>query len=132
MRFESFINALDIGQCEDQLQRQAIFDLALFLIMVDGVIEESETHFMQQWLDSIPWSCPTPKEEYYHATALKCQEAINADQVEDFIAHRARQLIDPEMRQQAITLVKGIANADGVLDAREAQAIDILKQELAD
>lgn len=126
MRFESFISALDLGHCEDQIQREALFDLALMLVMIDGVVTESETEFMQNWLDSIPWTADETKEQYYLSAANKCYAAIEQNDEEDFIAHRATQLVDKDMKHQAITLAKDIANVDGQLDPKELAAIEQL------
>ncbi len=128
MRFESFIQALDMGKCEDQLQRQALFDLALLFVLIDGVVTDSEVTFMQQWLDSIPWNSELDRDEYYAAAEQKCLEAINCNEIEDFIAHRAKQLIDLSMKQQALQLANDISHVDGELDEKEAAAIGYLKK----
>lgn len=128
MRFESFIQALDMGRCEDQLQRQALFDLALLFVLIDGVVTDSEVEFMHKWLDSIPWNSELKRDDYYTATEQKCLEAINSDEIEDFIAHRAKQLIDLSMKQQALQLANDIAHVDGELDDREASAISHLQR----
>jgi uncharacterized tellurite resistance protein B-like protein len=126
MRFESFIQALDMGQCEDQQQRQALFDLALFLIAADGVISQSETDFMHGWLDSLEWNSTTSKDDYYTASFAKCQNAIANNGVEDYLAHRACLLVDKHIKAQAMSLVRDIAHVDGKLDDSEAHAISIL------
>jgi tellurite resistance protein len=123
MRFESFISALDMGHCEDQLQREALFDLALMFVMVDGVVTESETEFMQDWLKTISWTSDDTKEQYYLSAAQKCFVAIEQDDVDDFIAHRATQLVDKSIKKQAIKLAKDIAQVDGQLDPKELAAI---------
>jgi tellurite resistance protein len=126
MRFDNFISALDMGQCQDQMQRQALFDIALLFVVVDGVVDDSEVAFMKHWLDTIPWSSPTTKDEYYANTLSKCQHATDNDGIEDFILHRANQLVDKEMRQQALKLAEDIAHADGEVDAKEKYALDFL------
>ena len=126
MRFDSFIQALDMGRCEDQQQRQALFDLALFLIAADGVITPTEENFMHNWLASLEWNSDTSKEVYYLASLTKCQDAIATNSIEDFLAHRAKQLVDNDIKQQAMNLVRDIAEVDGNLDDSEAHAIDIL------
>jgi tellurite resistance protein len=126
MRFESFIQALDMGQCEDQQQRQALFDLALLLIAADGVISQSEIDFMHGWLNSLEWNSAISQDDYYSASLAKCQNAIANNGVEDFLAHRARLLVDKHIKEQAMKLVRDIAHVDGTLDDTESQAISIL------
>lgn len=130
MKFDSFIQSLDMGHCHDQKQREALFDLVLFLIVADGVITEQETQFMRKWLGTIEWSADVSKEEYYTTTLLKCYAAIKTNTVDDYLTHRAKLLIDADMKQQAMQLVREVALADGELDAAEQQAIDMLSEVL--
>jgi uncharacterized tellurite resistance protein B-like protein len=130
MKFDSFIQSIDMGHCQDQQQREALFDLVLFLIVADGVITEQETEFMRKWLDTIEWTADVSKEEYYSTTLLKCYAAIKSNTVDDFLTHRAKLLIDSDMKQQAMKLVREVAIADGDLDDAEQQAINLLSEVL--
>lgn len=130
MKFDAFIQSMDMGHCHDQKQREALFDLVLFLIVADGVISEQETQFMRQWLGSIEWTAEVSKEDYYTTTLLKCYAAIKTNTVDDYLIHRAKLLIDSDMKQQAMSLVRQVAMADGELDDSEQQAINVLSAEL--
>lgn len=130
MKFDSFIKSMDMGHCHDQKQREALFDLVLFLIVADGVITEQETQFMRQWLGSIEWTADVSKEDYYTTTLLKCYAAIKTNTVDDYLIHRAKLLIDKDMKQQAMKLVREVAIADGELDDTEQHAINVLSAEL--
>jgi uncharacterized tellurite resistance protein B-like protein len=130
MKFDSFIQSIDMGHCQDQQQREAMFDLVLFLIVADGVITEQESEFMHQWLGTIEWSADVSKEEYYTTTLLKCYAAIKTKTVDDYLTHRAKLLIDKDIKQQAMKLVREVAIADGELDAAEQQAINLLSDVL--
>jgi uncharacterized tellurite resistance protein B-like protein len=130
MKFDSFIQSIDMGHCQDQQQREALFDLVLFLIVADGVITEQETQFMRQWLGKIEWTADVSKEEYYTTSLLKCYAAIKTNTVDDYLTHRAKLLIDKDMKQQAMQLVRDVAIADGELDDAEQQAINLLSEVL--
>jgi uncharacterized tellurite resistance protein B-like protein len=130
MKFDSFIQSIDMGHCQDQQQREALFDLVLFLIVADGVITEQETEFMRNWLDTIEWSAEVTKEEYYRTTLIKCYAAIKTNNADDYLTHRAKLLIDTDMKQQAMKLVREVAIADGELDDAEQQAINLLSEVL--
>lgn len=127
MQFHRFLDALDMGQCQDQQQREALFDIALLFVAVDGVIEQSEVDAIHQWLDTISWTGEMGRHQYYEAAQSKCLQAIRNNETEDFLRHRAKQLIDNSLKQQAVVLAETIANADGELDARELQALNILR-----
>ena len=130
MKFDSFIQSIDMGHCQDQQQREALFDLVLFLIVADGVITEQETQFMRNWLDTIEWTADVTKDEYYTTTLLKCYAAIKTNTVDDYLTHRAKLLIDNDMKQQAMKLVREVSIADGELDDAEQQAINLLSEVL--
>lgn len=132
MKFEQFLNSLDIGHCEDQQQREALFDLVLLFVIIDGVVAYSEMTFMKDWLATIKWNNELSKDEYYDITLKKCQDAQDNDMVEDFIAHRCKLLVDPHMKEQALKLAKDIVMVDGELDDKEAKALAFLEQELGD
>lgn len=131
MRFESFLRALDMGHCEDQQQRQALLDLALLFVAIDGEITDSETQFMKDWLSTLPWSSEVNIIEYERTALQKCLEAIENDSVENLIAHHSSLLVDQHMRDQALKLADDIANVDGHLDEEEKKAIDLLKSYLS-
>ena len=40
MKFDSLIQSIDMGHCQDHQQREASFGLVLFLIVADGVNSE--------------------------------------------------------------------------------------------
>lgn len=132
MRFDDFITALDLGQCKDQIQRQALFDIALMFVMVDGVVDDSEQTFMQKWLKKLDWKHELSIEDYYTTVEGKIQYAIDNDQVEDFLAHRTRLLTDPWMKSQAVQLAEDISHADGELVQAEKQALDFILERLQD
>ncbi|MFT4941052.1 MAG: putative tellurite resistance protein B-like protein [Paraglaciecola sp.] len=128
MRFDRFIQTLDMGKCEDQLQRQALFDLVLFLVVVDGVITDSEADFMHKWLETLEWNSVITKDDYYNTTLIKCYDAIEKNTAEDFLTHRAKQLVDQEIKKEAMKLVRDIASVDGELDKSEKKSIAILSE----
>tara|TARA_B110000908_G_C9794991_1_gene246060 strand:- start:3 stop:401 length:399 start_codon:yes stop_codon:yes gene_type:complete len=130
MKFDSFIQSIDMGHCQDQQQREALFDLVLYLIVADGVITEQETRLMRKWLDTIKWNSDVTKKEYYTTVLLKCYAAINTSKGDDYLTHRAKLLIDDDMKQQAMQLVRSVAIADGELDAAEEKAINVLSEVL--
>ncbi|XOV79476.1 MAG: TerB family tellurite resistance protein [Aestuariibacter sp.] len=130
MRFEQYLRSLDMGRCEDQLQRQALLDLAVLFMAIDGDIKDSEERVLKEWLDTIPWSSETTVLEYHQRSVEKALHALESDDVEDYIGHHAGLLIDADTKQQALHLAEAIANADDELDNTEANAIAILRSAL--
>jgi uncharacterized tellurite resistance protein B-like protein len=85
---------------------------------------------MRKWLDTIEWTADLTKQEYYTTTLLKCYAAIKTNTADDYLTHRAKLLIDSDMKQQAMKLVREVAIADGELDDAEQQAINLLSEVL--
>lgn len=130
MRFEQFLNALDMGQCVDKMQCQAIYDMALMLVMIDGETDERELSLMASWLEDQSWKGDIPGAEYFETVKSKCEAALDTDTADDFITHRVSQLVDEDMQTKALTLAEAIANADGHLHDKELAAIELIKSSL--
>jgi uncharacterized tellurite resistance protein B-like protein len=128
MNFEKLLNHFDMGVCVDQQQREALVDLVILFVEIDGVVDERELKFTQNWLESLTWTSSQSPASYLKEVSLKCKTAINSNQVNDFIRHRASHIIDRSAQEQAIKLAEGVAMADGELAAVEQQAIEFLKQ----
>lgn len=131
MRFELYLRSLDMGRCEDQMQRQALLDLAVLFMVIDGDIKDSEQQVIEDWVSGIPWNSGMSAAEYYQRSKDKALYAISSNDTEDYIHHHASLLIDSDVKQQALDLAEAIANADDELDRNEANAIAILKSALA-
>lgn len=130
MQFHSFLSSLDLGHCQDQQQREALFDLALLFVMIDGEIHQAETDFMQDWLGTLEWDGTLDTDAYYTQAVRKCQDAISHAQVEDYIAHRALLLVDKDVKRQALKMGEQIANVDGHIDEKEQAALDYLQEHI--
>lgn len=132
MRFDSFIENLDMGQCEDQMHREVIFDIVLMIVMIDGVVDDSEQVFMENWLESLDWKGEKSTADYYDAVVEKINYAVANGQAVDFIAHRAKLIRDQDVRDEAIKLAHDVSMVDGQLDNREREAIALLTHLLED
>ena len=126
MRFDSFIENLDMGQCEDQRHREAMFDIVLMIVMIDGTVDDSEQAYMENWLESLSWNSPTSTEDYYDATVEKVNYAVANGQALDFITHRAKLIVDQDVRDEALKLAHDVSMVDGQLDDKEREAIHLL------
>ena len=120
-----------MGQCEDQLQREALLELAILFVVIDGEIAEDEQNFLEKWLETLEWKSDTSLSEYQKLATQKCIDAVQQDDVDHFIAQQARLLVDQTMKDQAMKMADEIANVDGVLDDNEVKALEILRSYLA-
>lgn len=127
MRFENFLRTIDMGQCEDQLQREALLDIAMLFVVIDGEIALDEKSFLENWVKDLPWKSDTCIEEYQKTALQKSMDVVQKGEVEHFIAQQARLLVDNDIKAQALRMADEIANVDGVLDEKEQKALDILR-----
>lgn len=130
MRFENFLRTIDMGQCEDQLQREALLDIAMLFVVIDGNIAEDEKVFLESWVKELPWKSETCIEEYQKVALQKSMDVVELGNVEHFIAQQARLLVDNDIKAQALKMADEIANVDGVLCDKEQTALDILRSYL--
>ncbi len=127
MNFEKLLNHFDMGVCVDQQQREALVDLVILFVEIDGVVDDREMQYTKNWLESLTWTSTLSPADYLQETSSKCQAAISENQVEDFIRHRAIHIVDHKAQQQAIQLAQGVAMSDGEIAPVEQQAINFLK-----
>lgn len=130
MNFEKLLAAFDMGICADQLQREALFDLALLFIEIDGVETPEELDFISKWINDSQWSSHLSKSDYREQALVKCKAAIEDKEVETFIKSRAAQLSNSPIKDQAIKLLEDIVLVDGELADDEAKALSFLKNYL--
>ncbi|NQZ09487.1 MAG: hypothetical protein HRT35_20225 [Algicola sp.] len=130
MNFEKLLAAFDMGICADQLQREALFDLALLFVEIDGVETPEELDFVSQWVDNSQWNSHMSKSDYRDQAIDKCKAAIQDKDVETFIKSRAMQLSNSPIKAQAIKLLEEIVLVDGELAEDEAKALSFLKNYL--
>lgn len=130
MNFEKLLAAFDMGICADQIQREALFDLALLFIEIDGVQTSQELEFIQQWVDESNWNGHLSSAEYREQSLKRCQTAIKNNEVEHFIKDKATLLINSSIKGQAIQLAEDIVMVDGQLAEDEAKALKFLKNYL--
>jgi len=127
MKFENLLNYLDMGVCVEQMQREALVDLVVLFIVIDGVIDDAELAYTKKWLKSLTWTSQMCTDTYLHEVSSKCKNAIIHNQVNDFILQRTQSIHDKPLQLEAIKLAKGVSLADGVLSPIEEQAIEFLR-----
>jgi len=126
MKFEDLLNYLDMGVCVEQMQREALVDLVVLFIEIDGVVDEQELAYTKKWLSQLTWTSKICTDSYLKDISIKCKEAMKNDMVNDFISQRAKHIHDRSLQQQAIKLAQGVAKADGEVSPVEAKAIEFL------
>ncbi|MDP2561349.1 hypothetical protein [Psychrobium sp. 1_MG-2023] len=127
MNFEQLLNNFDMGVCVEQLQREALVDLVVLFVEIDGVVEDKEMQYTLDWMVDLVWENEKSPLEYLHSASLSAREAIETSMIEDYILHRTKHIIDSPAKSLALALAKGVALSDGELAPEEAQAIKFLE-----
>lgn len=127
MNFEKLLNNFDMGVCVDQLQREALVDLVLLFVEIDGVVEDKEMEYTFEWVSSLVWSNETSPINYVKQISLAARDAIETDRIEEYIRHRCKNIIDSPAQNLAVELAKGVSMSDGHLDPKEAHALKFLE-----
>ena len=127
MNFEKLLNNFDMGVCVDQLQREALVDLVLLFVEIDGVVEDKEMEYTFEWVSSLKWKGEMSPVDYVKSVSVAARDAIETNRIEEFIRHRCKHIIDSPAKSLAIELAKGVSMSDGHLDPREEKAIEFLE-----
>ncbi|AUJ72810.1 MULTISPECIES: hypothetical protein [Pseudoalteromonas] len=130
MKFEQLLNHFDTGVCVDQMQKEALIDIALLFIGVDGVISESEKHVVRKWAKSLHWNSAIALDDYIEDSLSKSVVAIKNNDIEAYVQHRMNNIIDEPMRKLAKDLAVRVIEADGNVKQAEKEALAILEAEL--
>ncbi|KAF7770133.1 hypothetical protein PCIT_a3100 [Pseudoalteromonas citrea] len=130
MKFEQLLNHFDSGICVEQLQKESLLDLALLFVGVDGVISESELAVVKKWADTLSWNSAVKLDDYICDMTGKCVLAVKSDDIEAFIQHRMKHIVDKPMREFAVKLAHRVISADGKIDSNELAAMSVLEDQV--
>lgn len=127
MNFEKLLNNFDMGVCVDQLQREALVDLVLLFVEIDGVVDDKEMQYTFEWVSSLAWTGDMSPIEYVKSISEAARDAIETNRIEEYIRHRSKHIIDSPAKSLAVELAKGVSLSDGHLDPKEEKAIKFLE-----
>lgn len=130
MKFEQLLNHFDTGMCVDQMQKEALLDIALLFIGVDGVISESEKQVVHDWAEGLHWNSAIALHDYIEDSLAKSVVAISHNDIEAYVQHRMNNIVDEPMRKLAKDLAVRVIEADGNVEKAEKDALAILEAEM--
>ena len=130
MKFEQLLNHFDSGICVEQLQKESLLDLALLFVGVDGIISDSELAVVKKWADTLSWNSAVKLDDYICDMTGKCVLAVKNDEIEAFIQHRMKHIVDQPMREFAVKLAHKVISADGKIDSNELAAMSVLEDQV--
>lgn len=128
MNFDKLLAAFDTGVCADQLQREALFELALLFMDIDGVETQEELEFIDRWMKESEWNSHVSKADFKEQALVRVQEALANDGVEHFIHQKATSLVNSPAKEEAIKMVVELIAVDGELAETELKALGYLKR----
>ncbi|MFC3034636.1 hypothetical protein ACFOEE_19210 [Pseudoalteromonas fenneropenaei] len=131
MKFEQLLNHFDMGISIEQLQKESLLDIALLFMAVDGMITIKEERVVRRFAESLDWHSVISLNDYITDMKGKCILAVQSGEVESFIQHRMKHIVDAPMRELAVKLAEQVVGADGKLHDKEQQALILLESELS-
>ncbi|MBE0367600.1 hypothetical protein J8L98_15200 [Pseudoalteromonas sp. MMG013] len=130
MKFEQLLSHFDSGICVEQLQKESLLDLALLFVGVDGVISDTELAVVRKWAETLSWNSSVKLDNYIVDMTGKCILAVKNDDIEAFIQHRMKHIVDKPMRELAVKLAHKVIAADGKIDSNELAAMSLLEEQV--
>lgn len=118
------------NRSRQQTQREALVDLVTLFYQIDGRIKLIETDFVHEWLSVIDWQSNQSKEAYQNKAITRSREAIEANQISQFIATIVDRLIDDQAREEAFDLALEVCLVDDEFDELEVKAVNELREQL--
>lgn len=130
MKFEQMLTHFDMGISVEQLQKESLIDIALLFMGVDGVIAETEEQLVREFAETLEWNSVIGLEDYITDMKGKCILAVQSGEIDDFIHHRLKHIVDEPKRKLALELAQKIVEVDGVVDNKERHALALLAAEV--
>jgi len=130
MKFEQLLNHLDSGICVDQLQTESVVDLAVLLMSIDGKVCEKELSVLNKWIEKLCWNSEVESSFYISNMITHCRDVIAKGDIEHFIHHRMKHIVDEPVKELAYKLTTQLAQADGVVTESESNALKVIEAEL--
>lgn len=123
------IQALFQTAQSNQKQNEALVDLIYLLMFSDKSVQLSEQDFIQSCLADIPWSSGVSLEFYLQSLIPKVRQAVADSGAQTaLLASIQERVTDPALRQQALSTLTQLAQADGTVAAEENAVIQTLQQ----
>lgn len=111
-----------------QQQREALVDLLLWMMYVDKRLDLSERELIDAEMDQLPWTAVMPLDQYIRTSLVRARAAISEEYMaRKYLGEIKDRLATPEMRQEAFTLCKRLAEVDGDLAEDESDFLQTLR-----
>ena len=128
MKFEKLLATFDMGVCADQVQREALLELVLLFVNIDGVESPEEVDFVADWLNQVPWNSDMTKQAFYTQAQSRVASALECGDVEAYIKQRASVLVNSPAKGDTLQLIEQLVSVDGHVDDKEQQGLAYLQK----
>lgn len=128
MNFEKLLSTFDMGICADQMQREAVFDLVMLFAAIDGEVAQQEETFIANWIDESPWNSGISTGDFQVIAKSRVEKAMEEDNVEGFIKHRAEILANTPAKDETKALLEQLIAVDGNIHQAESQGLAYLNR----
>ena len=112
-----------------QAQREALIDIAVWAMYVDGAIKHEENEQVDEVIQSLDNAAAIPLSQYLYTSIAKVRKGWNDQEgSEVLLKNISDRLESPEMKRTAFALCEGVTHADDDLADTEQAFLDRVRQ----
>jgi len=113
-----------------QAQREALVDLVVWAMYVDGTIKHEENEQLDAVIRQLSTAAPIPLDRYLYTAIATIRDAWHDPaRSERILAHIDTRLATPEIRHTAYALCQAVTQADGELATTEASFLERVRRQ---
>ena len=113
-----------------QAQREALVDLVVWAMYVDGTIKHEENEQLDAVLKQLSTAAPIPMDRYLYTALAKIRDAwSDPERSERILTNIDARLETAEIRRTAYALCEAVTEADGELATTEATFLERVRRQ---
>lgn len=111
-------------------QKQALLDLLLFGMYLDGNLSAIEDRRIGELLDTMEFSSPDARDRFLDAAYTRTrQRGSSPDAIRSFVAETARQIDTPDLRRRTFNLMESMMASDKNVIEPELRLLAVVREE---
>jgi uncharacterized tellurite resistance protein B-like protein len=116
------------GYADDQ--KQALLDLLLFGMYLDGNLSAIEDRRIGELLDTMTFSSPDARDRFLDAAYTRTRQRSNSPEgIRSFAAETARNIPTPDLRRRTVNLLESMLSSDNSVVEPERRLLAVVREE---
>lgn len=114
-----------------QQQREALIDLLIWTMLVDGHSELEEQEHLASLIDQLHWDSPLQVNQYLGMAYSRVRSALSPGESQPLLASIRQRLQEPAIRQRAYRFACDLAESDGDRSPEELRFLQEIERAFA-